>query len=85
VAKFWVDQALPGLSDSAVWVATAEEGFIDGADKWCSIVTSTPGRSFLGVSEAVEDLNFFPEDMDLEPENIQADDEGWTILPEAAD
>jgi hypothetical protein len=40
-------------------------------------------RTFLGVSEAVENLDLFPEEFYINPEDVQADDEDWTIFVEA--
>ncbi|MHA2063808.1 MAG: hypothetical protein ACXABY_05415 [Candidatus Thorarchaeota archaeon] len=65
------------------WTIESEPYFQDG-NVWRSWLT--PGaalaQSFLGVTQAVEDIFIDPEDMLLDPELIQTDDSGWTIEAE---
>lgn len=58
---------------------------VDDEDQleWCMpLLSADPSASSLNFGNAVEDLNVFPEDMDLEPELIQQDSDDWTITPD---
>lgn len=62
------------------WDVVAEPGFSE-VDKWRSWVNprADQAQSFLSVSEAVENLNVNPEDITLEPENIQTGRRDWSV------
>jgi hypothetical protein len=66
------------------WYIEAEPGWteVDSWSAWINPSVKSSRGSFLGVTEAVEDLHVNPEDMDLEPEYIQADEALWTIEKE---
>jgi len=57
----------------------------DDRNTWqTKLPSGVPGKdTFLGVSEAIEDLDLFPEDFYINPEDIQADSEDWNIFSEA--
>lgn len=84
MARDWTVETEPGTSDSGEWSTVAELGSSD-SDEWTMWLNSSAVAnitSSLGVAEAVEDLHIAPEDMTLEPENIQDDDDDWVVEPE---
>lgn len=86
---FYVFRGNPVGTDD--WSINSEplDAFYEGWRSWINPNASLI-KTFLGVSEAVEDLDINPEDMDLEPEFIQQDatidnrfyddTSGWTVV-----
>lgn len=81
----WTIDDEPDFDEADMWKAELKPGPTASSDPDAEPATSANNMraSFLGASEAVEDLNLNPEDMQLEPELIQASDQDWTILSEA--
>lgn len=85
MGRDWTVASEPGTDDSGEWSTTDELGGEDASEwkMWLNSSAVANITSALGVGEAVEDLDIAPEDMTLEPENIQDDNDGWTVEPEA--
>ena len=56
----------------------------DDSDPWRAWISDpdVPNTTFLRKSEAVEDFLVNPEDVMTTPENTQADQDDWVILPD---
>ena len=52
---------------------------------WTTVIPSGVAKkdTYLGVSEGAENFSVKPEDVQLPPEQVQADSAEWTILNEA--
>lgn len=65
---------------ATTWSTTADYSFSQ-QDLWKSKVSGREEDSldFKGVAEAPEDLMLDPEDFDIMPEEVQVDNEEWTL------
>lgn len=95
---YWTEEAPLTAADRSAWTGQAAEvrapaGFYwtlevppleGGFYQWCAEMKSGTAahQTFLGFTQGIEDLNIYPEDMDLEVEFIQEDEQEWTIEPD---
>lgn len=74
-----VDPAISG--DPGSWDTHIDGAYPDdNGSTWHNHLVSPTSSSFLHVGQAVEDILVDPENMTLEVEEIQADNDDWTIL-----
>lgn len=87
-AQDWDDESLNTqfyTAEMSAWTTVFSDYTFDDGNTWKTRLA--PGidltRTFLGVSEAPEDLDLFPEEFYINPEDIQADSDDWVIFAEA--
>jgi len=88
VGTSWTIETQSDESDD--WTVDNLDSLNSSAEKESWILTPISSNAS-GRSKAIgwgnwvaEEFNFTPEDVDIAPEQVQADREQWTIVPEAS-
>ena len=87
MANTWVINS-DNVADDGNWSGSDSTTAKSEKDAWCASPTGlSPGASaeqtILGWGNFnAEEFNVNPEDVNLEPELVQAGSNGWTVLPE---